>query len=81
MVRPRRIGNDLAAMGRVARLGSEWHKWPAGRRFLLNLQMTDLARVKLAVLKAGTEGEIDATFASLVNCKPARSSSTPMRSW
>jgi hypothetical protein len=49
-------------MGRVARLGSEWHKWPAGRRFLLNLQMTDLARVKLAVLKAGTEGEIDATF-------------------
>ena len=36
--------------------------------------------VQLAILKASTESEIDAAFAALAHCKPARSSSAPIRS-
>ena len=45
--------------------------------------MQEAARTKgvqLQILKASTESEIDAAFATLVQLRPARSSSAPMRS-
>ena len=55
---------------------------PTAERMMRDVQEAARAKgVQLHILKAGTESEIDAAFASLVQLQPVRSSSAPIRSF
>jgi len=72
--------SELVPQAKVIALLVNPNSSSAAARIMQDVQ--DAARAKglqLAVLKAGTESEIDAAFATLVQLMPARSSSAPIR--